>query len=196
MRTLPLVIALCCSVAAQSPTLAASVPTGAASTVPNVTLQKARTVRATDFRDLPSSDGKLLVVVPANTEIAVAERRGGWYRVRVTGREGWMRLTAVRFASATPDSSGGFTAPLAFLKSGRSAAQTGTVTTGVRGLSETDLANSTPDPAAVDALEALAIPASDAEGYARELGLASIKVKFVKLPKKPDKDDDDDEGKD
>lgn len=147
-------------------------------------IQKGRVVRVTDLRDLPASDGKLLEVLQANVEVAVAERQGGWYKVRIGNRQGWVRLTAVRFATATPSSpqSGGLTASLGFLKSGRSAVQTGTVTTGVRGLSETDLANSTPDPEAVDALDQLAVAPDDARQHAQALGLGATKVDFIKAP--------------
>lgn len=186
MKHLQLVLALCSSMAFAAPPPVAPTPVAA-------TAQKARTVRATDLRDLPTGEGKLVEVIPANVDVVVVERRGGWYRVRISQREGWMRLTAVRFATATPDASGSFTAPLAFLRSGRSGAQTGTVTTGVRGLSETDLANSTPDTAAVDALEARAVPQAEAEAHASELGLVAAKVPFIKAPKK-DGGKDDDEG--
>jgi hypothetical protein len=169
--------------------------------------QKGRIVRTTDLRDLPTSGSTLIEVVPANTEIAVLERQGGWYRVALPSREGWVRLTAVRFATATPSSSGGLTASLGFLKSGRSAVQTGTVTTGVRGLSEADLASSVPDPEAVDALDALAAAPDDARQHARALGLKATEVPFIKAqPKdkdakkdgkgqkgKQDKSEDDDE---
>lgn len=170
--------------------------------------QKARVVRTTDLRAQPSSDSALLEVVAAQTEVAVLERQGGWYRVALLSRDGWMRLTAVRFASATPAASGGLTASLGFLKSGRSAVQTGTVTTGVRGLSETDLANSVPDPEAVDALDGLAVSGDDAAHHARELGLKAKEIPFIKAPAKDDeggkdsrknkgkkpKDDDEEEG--
>ena len=149
--------------------------------------QKGRIVRATDLRELPSAGSALVEVVPANTEVAVLERQGGWYRVALPSRDGWVRLTAVRFATATPSSSGGLSASLGFLKSGRSAVQTGTVTTGVRGLSETDLANSVPDPEAVDALDAYAVAADDATQHARSLGLKATEVQFIKAPPK-DKD--------
>jgi hypothetical protein len=153
------------------------------------TAQKGRVVRATDLRDLPTSDGRLIEVVQPNTEVAVLERMGGWYKVALPTHDGWIRLTAVRFATATPSSGGGLTASLGFLRSGRSAVQTGTVTTGVRGLSETDLANSVPDPAAVDALDALAVGADDAQQHARALGLKATEVMFIKAPEKDDKKD-------
>ena len=148
--------------------------------------QKGRIVRATDLREQPTAGSGLVEVVPANTEVAVLERQGGWYRIALPSRDGWVRLTAVRFATATPSSSGGLNASLGFLKSGRSAVQTGTVTTGVRGLSETDLANSVPDPEAVDALDAYAVVPDDAKQHARSLGLKATEVQFVKPPKDKD----------
>jgi hypothetical protein len=181
-------------------------PTGAATTATAPAKQSGRIVRATDLRDLPSAAAKLLEVVPANTDVTVLERQGGWYRVSSASREGWVRLTAVRFATATPSSGGGLTASLGFLKSGRSAVQSGTVTTGVRGLSETDLANSVPDPDAVDRLDALAVAPEDAQQHARALGLSAVEVPFIKAPKEGDKpakkdgkgkkqkDEDDEEG--
>lgn len=163
--------------------------------------QKGRIVRATDLRDQPASAGTLLEVVPANTEVAVLERQGGWYRVALPARDGWVRLTAIRFATATPSSSGGLTASLDFLKSGRSAVQTGTVTTGVRGLSETDLQNSVPDPEAVDRLDALVVAQDDARQHAQALGLKPVEVEFIKPPadgnkkdKKGKKDKDEEDG--
>ena len=134
-------------------------------------------------------------------EFIQLEFRGG-----LSGRAAWElephgALTAVRFATATPSSGGGLTASLGFLRSGRSAVQTGTVTTGVRGLSETDLANSVPDPAAVDALDALVVGTEDAQQHARSLGLKATEVKFIKPPDKEkdgkgkkSKDDDDEDG--
>ena len=166
-------------------TPAPSAPTGPA--------QTGRSVRTTDLRATASATATLVEVVPANAELQVFERQGGWYRVKHAGKDGWVRLTAVRFASATPSSgSGGLTASLGFLRSGRSAAQTGTVTTGVRGLSETDLQNAVPDEAAVDRLDGLAVPKADAESQARDLGLRATTVEFLK----PVKDDDDKDGKD
>jgi len=201
-----LCIAVASAVCAGAPTGGSSGTTagasaGAAAGAKAGAAQKGRIVRATDLRDLPVSDGKLIEVVPANTEVAVLERKGGWYRVSLPKHDGWIRLTAVRFATATPSSGGGLTASLGFLRSGRSAVQTGTVTTGVRGLSETDLANSVPDPEAVDALDALVVGTEDAQQHARALGLKATEVKFIKPPdkekdgkgKKP-KDDDDEDG--
>lgn len=195
IRNAPLLCLVAClalPVAAAPATAAGAKPAAGA---PASAAQKGRVVRATDLRDKPDSTGKLLEVVPANTEVSVVERQGGWYKVALPSRDGWVRLTAVRFATATPAASGGLTSSLAFLKSGRSAVQTGTVTTGVRGLSETDLQNSVPAPEAVDALDALVVAPDDARQHAKSLGLKPVEVEFIKPPE-PDKESKKKKGKD
>lgn len=182
---------------------AAPAPTPAPKAVANApaaapAAQSGRVARTTDLRDKPANDGAMLRVVPANTAIAVGERKGGWYRVTVEGAEGWMRLSAVRFGTpGAGDAAKGGSSALTFLQSGRSAVTTGTVTTGVRGLSEEGLSKAEPDRAAVAALDALAVTADDARGYAGELPTAAISVEYVKVPDKKDakrKNKDKDEG--
>lgn len=149
--------------------------------------QAGRVARTTDLRDKPANDGAMLRVVPANTAVTVAERQGGWYHVSVDGTAGWMRLSAVRFgAPGATASAGGGSSPLKFLQSGRSAVTSGTVTTGVRGLSEEGLSKAEPDYAAVAALDALAVSGDDARGFAGEAPLAAVKIEYVKPPDKKD----------
>ena len=172
-------VLLACATAQGANAPPASAPTG----------QVARVSRAADLRDAPSNDGKLVRVLKAETSVTVFERRGGWYHVRVDQGDGWLRLTSVRFTVATTDqSSGGLSTPLRFLQSGRSAVTSGTVTTGVRGLSEEDLANAVPNPGAVDALDAVAVSADEARRYAAELRLVPATVAYIKPPKGKDKD--------
>jgi uncharacterized protein YgiM (DUF1202 family) len=153
------------------------------------TNQAARVARTTDLRDKPANDGAMLRVVQANTAVEVAERQGGWYKVAVEGQSGWMRLSAVRFGAVTPSSgTAGGSSTLGFLQSGRSAVTKGSVTTGVRGLSEEALQRAEPDHAAVAALDGLAVSTDDARRYAGELPLAAASVAYVSAPEK-EKDD-------
>ena len=170
------------ALAAPSPSAAPAAPAIAAA--PAAT-QAGRVARTTDLRDKPANDGAMLRVVPADTVVEVAERQGGWYRVSVEGVAGWLRLSAVRFAASVPgNKGGGGSSPLSFLQSGRSAVTTGSVTTGVRGLSEEGLARAEPDRAAVAALDTLAVTAEDARRYAAELPLAAVAVEYVRPPDK------------
>jgi uncharacterized protein YgiM (DUF1202 family) len=172
--------------AAPAPTAPAAAPAATAAPAPAAT-QSGRVARTTDLRDKPANDGAMLRVVPANTVVEVAARQGGWYRVTVDGVQGWMRLSAVRFGAAVAATgAGGGASPLAFLQSGRSAVTTGSVTTGVRGLSEEGLQKAEPNHAAVAALDALAVSTEDARRYAAELPVAAISVDYVKPPDKKD----------
>lgn len=162
-------------------------PASGATVAAPVATQSGRVARTTDLRDKPANDGAMLRVVPADTVVEVAERQGGWYRVSVEGVAGWMRLSAVRFGApgAVGKASGG-ASPLSFLQSGRSAVTTGSVTTGVRGLSEEGLQRAEPNHAAVAALDALAVSSEDARRYAAEMPVAAVTVGYVKAPEKRD----------
>jgi hypothetical protein len=184
------------SFAAPAVTTTAPKPAPKAPVVAPPATQPGRVARTTDLRDKPANDGAMLRVVPANAAIEVAERQGGWYRVSVEGTAGWMRLSAVRFgAPVAVNAAGGGSSTLRFLQSGRSAVTSGTVTTGVRGLSEEGLSKAEPDYTAVAALDALAVSGDDARSFAGDLPLAAVKVEYVKPPdKKEDKKKSKDQG--
>jgi hypothetical protein len=154
--------------------------------------REARIARATTVHQSPASDAAVVTRLAAQERVTVSERSGGWYRVVAAGGTGWVRLSGVRFATSNGESRGGLAAPLRLLQSGRAAVTTGTVTTGVRGLTEQELAASTPDPAAVAALEAHAVDVTAARAFAAELELRAIQVKALKPPAGEAKPDDDD----
>lgn len=150
-------------------------------------VQPGRVARTTDLRDKPANDGAMLKVVQANTVVEVAERQGGWYKVTVDGASGWMRISAIRFGTTVASSGGGGGSALSFLQSGRSAVTSGTVTTGVRGLSEETLQKAEPNYTAVAALDSIAVTGDDARGYAGELPTTAVKVDYVAAPDKDKK---------
>jgi hypothetical protein len=157
--------------------------------------REARITRATTVHQSPASDAVVVTKLVAQERVTVSERSGGWYRIVAAGGTGWVRLSGVRFATTSSESRGGLAAPLRLLQSGRAAVTTGTVTTGVRGLTEQELAASTPDPAAVAALEAHAVDATAARAFANELELRPTQVKALKPPAgEPKSDEDDGEG--
>ena len=146
------------------PALAATptTPTPASAT------SKATTTRVAEVRAAAAADARLVATLPANTKVDVLKRVGGWYEVRTgTGATGWVRMWLLRFSAP----SGGATAArenVAVLQSGRSSSTYTTATTGVRGLSEEELQNAKPDPAAVQALEKIAVTPDDARAYAKK----------------------------
>jgi flagellar basal body rod protein FlgF len=138
--------------------------------------QSGTTTRPAELRATPVADGKLLKALPANAKVDVLKRTGGWYQVKTAeGTEGWVRMWLVRFSAA----SGAFGRDsVAVLGSGRSGSTYTTATTGVRGLSEEELQNAKPNPAAVAALERLAVAPDDARTFAKQGSLkASVEPK-------------------
>lgn len=133
--------------------------------------QGGTTTRSAEMRSTPSADGALLRTLAAGTKVDVLKRIGGWYQVKAAdGAQGWVRMWLVRFSA----SSGAFGRDgVAVLGSGRSGSTYTTATTGVRGLSEEELKNAQPNPAAVAALEQFAVAPDDARRFA---GQASLKA--------------------
>jgi len=133
--------------------------------------QSGTTTRPAELRSSALADGKVLQTLPANTKVDVIKRVGGWYEVRTAaGAQGWVRMWLLRFSTQA----GGGAAlkeNVAVLQSGRSSSTYTTATTGVRGLSEEELAKAVPDPAAVQALEKLAVTPADARGFASKIPL-------------------------
>jgi uncharacterized protein YgiM (DUF1202 family) len=145
--------------------LALSLPVWAAT-------QTGTTTRATELKSTPFADGKLVQNLPAGAAVDVIKRVGGWYQVKSNGTEGWVRMWTLRFSTQA----GGADAlkqNVAVLSSGRSGSTYTTATTGVRGLSEEELKNAVPDPAAVQALEKLAVLPTDAQDFAKKGSLVA-----------------------
>lgn len=139
-----------------------SLPAGAA--------QLGTVTRAADLRSTPFSDGKTIKTLAQGSRVEVLKRVGGWYQVKAGASEGWVRMWLLRFSSTA---GAGATArdSVAVLQSGRAGSTYTTATTGVRGLSEEELRNATPDPAALQKLESLATTPADARGFAHQAAL-------------------------
>ena len=134
---------------------------------------------------LERPDGQSTGTLLANTLIEIHERRGGWYRVTATGgRQGWVRLGAVRLAGQTDQSDSVFSGLWGWLNSGRSMQSGQTATAGIRGLDAGDIEASEPDHEAVQRLDSMAVDATTARRYAAGLPLQSRSVADLKRGKK------------
>ncbi len=126
---------------------------------------------------LERPDGQSTGALLANTLIEIQERRGGWYRVTATGgRQGWVRLGAVRLAGQAEQSDSVFSGLWGWLNSGRSMQSGETATAGIRGLDAGDIEASEPDYEAVQRLDGMAVDAAAARSYAARLPLQSRNV--------------------
>jgi len=132
--------------------------------LPALAAQSGTTTRSAELRATPTVNGKLLATLPAGAKVDVIKRVGGWYEVKTSaGAAGWVRMWLLRFTGTATN--------VATLQSGRSSSTYTTATTGVRGLSEEELQNAKPNPAAVAALEQVAVAPDDARRFAKQASL-------------------------
>lgn len=164
--------------------------------------ERAFVIRAGDLKQQPFIDAAGAGSVAANQAVSVVTRQGGWVRVESNGHSGWMRMLNVRLetrapaggstatGSSTASSSTSGSASSARSLSRGSAPSSGsllrtgssgkTVTTGVKGLDESNIRGSTPDEAQVAALDALAVDSTEAASHAASSGLKEQSVEYLK----------------
>ena len=144
--------------------------------------QQAFTNRATDLKDQAGAEARTLASLPENTEVKVLARGGGWTRVEVGGKAGWVRVFHLRFpATAATESSGGggFLSGIASAIGGRpKSQQAGIQTVGVRGLSPEELKNASPDGEALKRMQSFGADKGSAERFAREGKLSAVNVDY------------------
>jgi hypothetical protein len=138
--------------------------------------EKGLIIRAGDLLAQPFIDAAKSAPVTANQPVTILERRGGWASIEINGQKGWVRLLNLRLDAgpARPAASSGN--PLAGLRTGSSGR---TVTTGVKGMDEEDIRNSTPDYGELAELDGLGVAAADARTNAQRSKLAENTVEYL-----------------
>jgi hypothetical protein len=148
--------------------------------LPAAAQSQAFTNRSTDLK-ASGADSATLATLPANTEVKVVQRAGGWTKVEAQGKTGWVRVFHLRFpaVATTSESSsgGGFLSGLASTIGGRPRSQqAGIQTVGVRGLSPEDLKNAAPNNEALAKAQSYRADKPAAERFAREGKLVPVNV--------------------
>ena len=108
----------------------------------------------------PFKDADTLAELPATTAITVLRRKGGWYEIKATDKQGWVRLTRVRLnrkGGTSQESDSGVGELLTGLATGRGKSNQDTTATAVKGLSEEELRNAEPDEDALNSLDNFAV---------------------------------------
>lgn len=142
----------------------------------------ATVIRGTTLYAEPYSDAQVIGSLKAKQQVAITQRKGGWYRVMRDDARGWLRMSHVRFGTHNGDSRNGegLKQTLRFLSTGRSGADGVTVATGIRGLDAADVANARPNHRAVNKLDSYAVSQRQAAVFAREAGLKSRSLSYIK----------------
>jgi uncharacterized protein YgiM (DUF1202 family) len=133
-------------------------------------------LKDSELRSKPLGDAEVLQTLKASSAVNIMSRQGAWANVQATaGNPGWTRLLNLRTSSAQSGDSGiGVVASL--FKTGSSG---NTVSTGVKGLSEADLRQASPNAAEANRLDQYKTSEGDAKQFARSGGLAPQSVNYL-----------------
>lgn len=138
-------------------------------------------IRADVLRDKPFIDAAEVQKVAANAPVSITARQGGWVKVDAGGATGWVRTLNIRLAGGGTTGSSGLLAASSAFRTGSSGTQ---VTTGVKGLGESDLNAAVPNAAQLAMLDAQAVTPAAASEQAMRNGLKTNQVEYLKGGKK------------
>lgn len=139
--------------------------------------QRGVTLQATPLREAANTSARTLLELPAKTRVAILKRQGGWYQVQtIAGQQGWLTLLSVRFDKAASAQSSNLAH---LLQSSTQVAPAGGVATGVRGISEEQLASGASTAAELQALDRYAVSSGDARAFARDGELVSQSIDYA-----------------
>lgn len=145
------------------------------------------TLRPTELKDKPFLDAATVVTLPEKTQVEIVTRQGAWMQIRTkNNQQGWVRMLSVRLGS--PDQktrSGGNLLSAIGIASRPRPTTTATVTTGVRGFSEEDLAKAAPNAAELAKMKGFAATAADAQQLAAQGKLDPRQVAYFDADGKP-----------
>jgi hypothetical protein len=139
--------------------------------------------RSTELKERGAADARTLATLSENTAVKVLERGGAWTRIDAGGQQGWVRVYHLRFPVVAEQGKAGGGNPLASITSalgfGRERERGATIaTTGVRGLSEEELKNASPDNEALRRLQSFRADKPEAQRFARDGRLAESNVDY------------------
>lgn len=140
---------------------------------PLVLAEPATLLKPTELRSQPQGSASVVTLLQAKDRVDITTRQGAWASVKTpAGKTGWVRVLNLRTGSGQRGDAGIGTIASVF-KTGSSG---NTVSTGVKGLSEEQLQNATPNPAEVERLNTYAVKAADARSFAKQGKLAAKQV--------------------
>ena len=137
--------------------------------------EPATVVRATELKKEPATDAATVSQLAENATVDALERQGGWTHVKAGANEGWVKMLALRYGGSAKSGDSGLQQAFNVARSGSSGTQ---VTTGVRGLDETQLANARPNPAELAKLNGFAADRSGASAFASQGKLMPAAVAY------------------
>jgi hypothetical protein len=142
--------------------------------------EPATLVRASELKAQPATDAATVTQLAADAAVDAGERNGGWVRVKTqSGAEGWLKMLALRYGGPGVAKRGdtGIAQAVNVARSGASGTQ---VTTGVRGLDETDINTARPNLPELKKLEGYAESKQSSSSFADSGKLKAQRVEYPK----------------
>ena len=128
--------------------------------------------RSSSLHAEPFSDARAVTSLSRGAAVQLMERRGGWYRARSGGAEGWIRMASIRLQERSQaGGESGLSESLRFVGTGRSGSRGSQATTGIRGLDKRELSQASPNRAALAQLDKYAVDERAARRFGRQHGL-------------------------
>jgi hypothetical protein len=142
-----------------------------------------QTIRSVELKDQPNADAASTATLAERTHVEVLQRQGAWLQVKADAGSGWVRMLAIRGEGGPAGKSSGGSG----LKSLGSLLTTGSsgtapVATGVRGLSEEDLAHAQENPGELARLQSMAADQAVARSFAQQAKLKEQTVAYFAGP--------------
>lgn len=154
--------------------------------MPTVAQEPLLTNRATELRTGPDDSAALVKQLAERAPVELQERKGAWSRVKSGSDVGWVRMMHLRGGATVvvdeKSSSGGFFAGFSRLLGGggsRGNQRAQSATVGIRGITEEDLKNADPNPAAFSMMKSYRASDSDARLLASQGKLAFRSVAYL-----------------
>ncbi len=138
----------------------------------------AYTIRATDLKSKPFSDAQTLVTLQPRIKVEIVKRQSSWTQVKLGTTSGWVKMLSLQLETGTTSrrADNGLSSLFNVAATGRGGS---TVTTGVRGLSEEQLKNTTANPQALEKARQYASSREDAQKFAAAGKLKAQSVGYL-----------------
>jgi hypothetical protein len=130
--------------------------------------EKGTALKADSLLAEPFADAKKVGSMAKGDAVLILKKNGGWFQVKASSAEGWVRLLSIRRGEAGKASTAKELGGVAALSSGRAGTGQIVSTTGVRGLTEEELKSAKFDGEGLRRAESYASSRAEAEAFARE----------------------------
>lgn len=141
-------------------------------------VETATAVRNTEIKAKPFADAAIVGTLEQGGKVEVLARKASWMRIKADDSSGWVKMLSLRLSEGETNKSGdsGLGALFNVASKGSSG---GTVTTGVRGLSEENLKNAQANPKALEAMQGYVANKTEAQQFAKSGGLHEQSMDYV-----------------